>query len=179
MKKLWLVMPIFVAILLWSSFENLVPAAVGQAAGPTAKPAAATTADKNQAALKLSPEEAALEAKKMALAAKEAALAAREQQMNAMASNLEIRTRELETAKKGIEASLDAEKRLQGERAKKTLKIYKSLKPAETARLLDQLDEKTATEIINNLDQRTVTKLIPYLNQPRVLKWTKETLAAK
>jgi hypothetical protein len=80
---------------------------------------------------------------------------------------------------KELAAAREAQKKLQGERVKKTLKIYKSLRPEDAARLIDRLDETTATELLNSLDQKTVANLIPYLNQPRVLKWTRETMAGR
>lgn len=83
------------------------------------------------------------------------------------------------TVGKELAAAREAQKKLQGERARKTLKIYRSLRPEDAARLIDRLDESTAAEILNSLDQKTVTNLIPYLNQARVLKWTRETIAGR
>jgi flagellar motility protein MotE (MotC chaperone) len=113
------------------------------------------------------------------LAAREAALVVREQKLNTLSVELDSRARELESSRTRISATLEEQKKLQADRAKKTLKIYRSLRAEESAKLLDKLDEGTATQILNALDQKTVTQLIPYLNQPRVLKWTKETLAGK
>jgi len=113
------------------------------------------------------------------LAAREAALAAREQKLNTLSAELDSRAKDLESSRTRISATLEEQKKLQADRAKKTLKIYRSLRAEESAKLLDKLDEATATQILNALDQKTVTQLIPYLNQPRVLKWTKETLAGK
>lgn len=110
---------------------------------------------------------------------REAALAAREQKLNALSAELDSRAKDLESSRTRISATLEEQKKLQAERAKKTLKIYRSLRAEESAKLLDKLDEATATQILNALDQKTVTQLIPYLNQPRVLKWTRETLAGK
>lgn len=121
--------------------------------------------------------EAGLELKRQQLDARETALAARELQLNAMAADLGNRAREQEAVRKKLAAAQEEQKKLNNERAKKTLKIYRTLKPEEAARLLDRLDESTAVGILNALDQKTVTQLFPYLNQSRVLKWTRETLA--
>ena len=140
--------------------------------------AASQTVDPKRGAHQPAGEDAAsLEARKQQLVAREAALVAREQQLNALALDVSNRTREFENVRKKLAVAQEEQKKLKTERARKTLKIYRSMRPEETAKLLDRLDEGTAAGIMNSLDQKTVMQLIPYLNQPRVLKWTRETLA--
>lgn len=127
---------------------------------------------------KAEPEAAAADAKQQ-LAARDSALAAKDQQLNMLNGTFTKQALELERARKELAVNRDSQKKIQGERAKKTLKIYKSLRPEEAAKLIDKLDENTAAELINALDQKTVATLIPYLNQQRVLKWTRETMAGK
>lgn len=122
-------------------------------------------------------ESASPEAMKQQLDAREAALTAREQQLNALAGDVNSRAAELENSRKKLTGALEEQKKMQSDRARKTLKIYRSLRPEESAKLLDRLDEGTALGILNALDQKTVMQMIPYLNQPRVLKWTRETLS--
>lgn len=119
------------------------------------------------------------EAGQRQLDARDAALTSRELQLTATAADLSRRAMELDNSMKKLAVIQDEQKKQQSERAKKTLKIYRSLKPEEAAKLLDRLDEKTVTGIMNALDQKTVTQLIPFLNQQRVLAWTRETLAGK
>lgn len=120
-----------------------------------------------------------VDSQKQQVSDKEAALALREQQLNAMAADLNKRAVDIEALKKKLVSAQADHKNLQDERAKKTIKIYRTLKPDDAAKLLDKLDEATALGILNALDQKTVTKLIPYLNQARVLKWTRETLVSR
>lgn len=120
---------------------------------------------------------ASLDARKKQLDEREAALTAREQQAAALASDASSKLAEVDGLKKKLTVNLEEQKRLQSERAKKTLKIYRSLRAEESAKLLDKLDEPTATAILNAMDQKTILQMIPYLNQARVLKWTRETLA--
>lgn len=118
-----------------------------------------------------------LEIRRQQLIEKEAALKAKEQELNALAAKLDARINELNAAQKGIEKSLMAKKKEDGERYRKILKIYRGLKPEEAAKLLNKLDEAMVIEMLNQMDQKTAIKLIPYINQPNVLKWTRQNLA--
>jgi flagellar motility protein MotE (MotC chaperone) len=118
-----------------------------------------------------------LAAARKELAAREAQVIQRESRAAELEAALAGRVRELDAAQKSVAEAKKAEQLLQNERAKKTLKVYRALRPEEAAKLLDKMDEKSALDILNALDQKTIVKLIPHLNQPRVLKWTKETLA--
>lgn len=124
-------------------------------------------------------EAAALEAKRQQLAQKEAALNAKEAALNQLAAKLDARVAELNAAKKGIEESLTAKKKQDDERYKKMIKIYKGLKPQDAADLLNKLDEKMVIQMLNQMDQKTAVKLLPFITQPRVLEWTRLSLAGK
>jgi flagellar motility protein MotE (MotC chaperone) len=93
-----------------------------------------------------------------------------------MSTGMDARIKELDAAKKSLEVSLSAKKKLDNERYKKMMKLYKALRPEDAAALLDKLDEDIAFEMLNQMDQKTTAKLIPLLNQARILKWTKLTL---
>ena len=110
---------------------------------------------------------------------KEAALSVKEQELKKMSTGMDARIKELDAAKKALEVSLSAKKKLDNERYKKMMKLYKALRPEEAAKLLDKLDEDIAFEMLNQMDQKTTAKLIPLLNQARILKWTKLTLKGK
>jgi flagellar protein FlbB len=117
--------------------------------------------------------------KSQELVEKEAALKIKEQELKRMSNVLDARIKELDAARKALEGSMAAKKKLENEQFKKMLKLYKSLRPAEAAKLLDKLDEDIAFEMLNQMNQRTTVKIIPFMNQARVLKWTKLALKGK
>lgn len=121
-----------------------------------------------------------LELKRQQLAEREAALNAKEQELKKLTASLDTRIREVNSLKKSLEDALAARKKIEnernGERYTKMLKLFKKLRPEESAKLVDKLDEDVAIEMLNRLDQKTTVKLIPYLSQPRVLKWARENL---
>jgi flagellar motility protein MotE (MotC chaperone) len=107
---------------------------------------------------------------------REAALTLKEQEMKKLEQSLDSRIKELEAARKGLEAPLARKKTEDSGRYKKMLKVYKSLRPEEAAALMDKLDEGIALQLLDQMDQKTAAKLIPFLNQARVLKWTSQSL---
>lgn len=120
---------------------------------------------------------ASLELKRQQLAEREAALKAKEEALNKLSATLDARVAELNAAKKGLEVSLAAKKKQDGERYKKMIKIYKGLKPDQAGELLNKLDGRMVIELLNQMDQKTAVKLIPFINQPKVLEWTRLNLA--
>ena len=120
---------------------------------------------------------AALELKRQQLAEKEAALKAKEEALRKLSASVDARIAELNSAKRGLEGSLQGKKKLDEERYKKMLKIYKALKPQAAADLMNKLDDSVVIEMLNQMDQKTAVKLIPLLTQPRVLKWSRDNLA--
>jgi flagellar protein FlbB len=107
---------------------------------------------------------------------KETALHLKEQELKKMSANLDARMKALEDKRKSLETSLSAGNKVNDERYKKMIKLYKSLQPEEAAGLIGKLDEGTAFEMLNRMDTKTAAKLIPYLNQKMVLKWTRLSL---
>jgi flagellar protein FlbB len=107
---------------------------------------------------------------------REVTLNLKEQEMKRLGETLEARIRQLDEARKGMEASLSRKNKEDSEKYAKMLKVYKALRPEEAAALIDKLDEGMAFEMLNRMDQKTTVKLIPYLNQARVLKWTRLNL---
>jgi flagellar protein FlbB len=107
---------------------------------------------------------------------RETAVSIKEQEMRKIGQSLESRMKQLEEAKKAYETALEQKKKDDTEKYQKMIKVYKGLKPAAAAALLDKLDEGLAMELLNRMDQKTVVKLIPLLNQERVLKWTRLSL---
>jgi flagellar protein FlbB len=162
---LWLFLPC--ASTLYSGAADGSPAA-----SKTPQPAAAKPAIK-----KTPPANVPLTAENSQdLLEKEAALSIKEQELKKMSTGMDARLKELDATRKSLEVSLSAKKKLDNERYKKMMKLYKALRPEEAAALLDKLDEDIAFEMLNQMDQKTTAKLIPLLNQARVLKWTKLTL---
>jgi flagellar protein FlbB len=107
---------------------------------------------------------------------RESALNLKERELEKMSANLDFRMKELEEKRKSLESSIVVGNKVNDERYKKMLKLYKSLKPEEAAGLIDKLDEDTAFEMLNRMDTKTAAKLVPFLNQKMVLKWTRLTL---
>lgn len=149
-------------------------AADGNPAVPKVQNPAAVKPDAKKASEAPIPSEKSLE-----LVEKEAAMSIKEQELKKMSIGLDARIKELDAAKKALESSMAAKKKLENERYKKMLKLFKSLRPEEAAKLMDKLDEDIVFEMLNQMNQKTTIKLIPFLNQARVLKWTKMGLSGK
>lgn len=144
----------------------------GAATAPGAPSSARVTAkDKHP-----NDEAAALELKRAQLAEKEAALTAKEQEIQRVEAKLAGRIKELEEAKRSYEATVAARKKAGSEQYQKMLKMFKTMKSAEAAALMNKLDEDVVIEMLNRMDQKTVLKLMPDLSQPRVLRWVKENI---
>jgi len=125
-------------------------------------------------------ERAIQEARRQQLAEKEAALAAKEGELKKLGEKIDAQLKSLEETKKKYEELLKAEeerqKQLQGERVTKTVKLFKTLKAAQSAKLLDGMEESEVRLILDRLDTKTVAKLIPNINQPRTIRWVNENL---
>jgi len=121
----------------------------------------------------------AMETSRLQMLEKEAALHAKEQELQRLSASIDKQIKELDSARKAMEGATAGKNRESGERAKRLLKIYKSLKPEEAAKLMNALDEELTLAMLDQLDKKTVTKLIPLLNQPRVLEWTRENFPAE
>lgn len=113
------------------------------------------------------------------LAEREAALKAKEEAFQKANASLEAKVRELEAAKKGLEKQISARKSQDGDRYKKMVKIYKTLKPKDAAELLNKLEPKLVITLLDNMDQKTVVKLLPLITQPTVLEWSRQNLVGK
>ncbi len=162
LATLWLLVPNPAALNNGVSNGNQQPSKTqGQSSLRGAAPGAAVPADA---------------ARSQELVEREAALNLKEQEMKKVSEGLDAKIKELNDAKKSIESTLAAKKKIDDVRYKKMMKLYKSMRPEEAAKLLDKLDEDIVFEMLNQMDQKTAAKLIPYLNQSRVLKWTRLTL---
>jgi len=122
---------------------------------------------------------ASLELKRQQLAEREAALKAKEEALARLSATLDARVNELNAAKQAIEASLIVKKKQDDARYQKMIKIFKGLKPEQAGDLLNKLEGKMVIDLLNQMDQKTAIKLIPFINQPRVLEWTRLSLADK
>ncbi|SNB47057.1 hypothetical protein [Geobacter sp. DSM 9736] len=155
------------------------------AGAPAGGGQARTPATASRSATQKAPQDEAegLELRRQQLAEKEAALAAKEQELKKLTEQLDARIREINNTKKMLEDSLSAKRKTEaeksGERYTKMLKLFKKLKPEESAKLVDKLDEDIAIDFLDRMDQKTAVKLIPHLNQPRVVKWVKENLQVR
>ncbi|KAF0219416.1 MAG: hypothetical protein FD174_2115 [Geobacteraceae bacterium] len=182
MKRVARVLTCAVLMLLWlSSHGSTSLRKTAMAANPQpAKPAGEAAAGSYQASSPKTAQDEAegLEIRRQQLAEKEAALNAKELELKKSTARLDARINEINAAKKSLDDSLSTKKKVESERYVKMLKMFKKMRPEESAKLMDKLEEDVAIEMLNKLDQKTTLKLIPYLNQPRVLKWVKENLRA-
>ncbi len=121
----------------------------------------------------------ALETSRLQMLEKEAALHAKELELQRLSASIDKQIKELDSARKAMELTIAGQHKESAERAKRVLKIYKSLKPEEAAKLMNALEEELTLAMLDQLDKKTVTKLIPLLTQPRVLEWTRENFPAE
>lgn len=125
-------------------------------------------------------ERAIQEARRMQLAEKEAALAAKEAELKKLGAKLDAQLKSLEEAKKKHDEMTKADderrKQMQAEKITKMVKLFKTMKPAQSAELLDKMEEHEVRLLLDRLDTKTVAKLVPNLNQPRTIRWVNENL---
>lgn len=125
-------------------------------------------------------ERAIQEARRQQLAEKEAALAAKEEELKKMGARIDAQLKAMEETKKSYEEMLKAEeerrKQAQSERVTKMVKLFKTMKAAQSADLLDKMEEDEVKLLLDRLDTKTVAKLVPNLNQPRTIRWVNENL---
>jgi len=121
-----------------------------------------------------------IEKRRQQLMEKEAALAVKEQEITRSAGTLDAKIKELAAAQKAFEDAQNDKKKKDAEyaseRYKKMVKLLKGMKPEESAKLFDKLDEETAIGALNQLDQKTVIKMAKFLNQPRLVRWINDNL---
>ena len=147
--------------------ENLTPA--NSAGRNVASPPSAAPASKG-------PVTASAADSRTAILEREAAVSMKEKELKKLDANLDGKIRKLDETRKGMESSLSQQKKADGERYQKMVKLYKALRPEEAAKLIDKLEEDLAMELMSRMDQKTMAKMIPYMNQNRVLKWTRLSL---
>lgn len=125
-------------------------------------------------------ERAIQEARRQQLLEREAALQAKEEELKKLAVRIDQQLKQLEEARKQQEEQLKAEEQRrseeQSERVTKMVKLFKTMKPAQSAGLLDKMEEVEVKLILNRLDTKTVAKLVPSLNQPRTIRWVNDNL---
>lgn len=125
-------------------------------------------------------ERAIQEARRQQLAEKEAALAAKEEELKKLGAKIDAQLKAMEETKKSYDEMVKAEeerrKQAQSERVTKMVKLFKTMKSAQSAELLDKMAEDEVKLLLDRLDTKTVAKLVPNLNQPRTIRWVNENL---
>jgi len=125
-------------------------------------------------------ERAIQEARRQQLAEKEAALAAKEEELKKLGAKIDAPLKAMEETKKSYDEMVKAEeerrKQAQSERVTKMVKLFKTMKAAQSAELLDKMAEDEVKLLLDRLDTKTVAKLVPNLNQPRTIRWVNENL---
>lgn len=144
----------------------------GTPSGLTSDPVPATKAAREERAIQ--------EARRQQLAEKEAALAAKEEELKKMGAKLDAQLKALEETKKRYDEMVKAEEARQkqalSDRITKMVKLFKTMKAAESAALMDKMEETEVKLLLDRLDVKTVAKLVPNLNQPRTIRWVNENL---
>lgn len=125
-------------------------------------------------------EKALQDARRQQLAEKEAALAVKEEELKKLSAKLESQIKALEDNKKRLDETLkaqsEAQKKKQDEKILKMVKLFKTMRSEQAAKMIDALKEDLALSLLTRMDTKTVAKLAPFLNQPRVVKWVTDNL---
>lgn len=146
--------------------------AAGKEASSTGQPVNATRAAREEKALQ--------DARRQQLAEREAALAAKEQELKKLSAKIEAQVKALEESKKRLDDSMklqsEAQKKKQDEKMAKMVKLFKTMRSEQSARMIDSLKEDLALALLTRLDTKTVAKLAPFISQPRIIKWISENM---
>jgi flagellar protein FlbB len=190
-KRILLVAFVLMSVLVLPQFQ--LPAVLASSAvqnEATAKSAAeagkenSLTSQQPMNATRAAREEKALQdARRQQLAEKEAALAAKEQELKVLSAKIEAQVKALEDSKKRLDDSLkaqsEAQKKKQDEKIQKMVKLFKTLRSEQAAKMIDSLKEDLALSLLSRMDTKTVAKLAPFISQPRVIKWVTENLQGR
>jgi flagellar protein FlbB len=157
---------------------QVVAAAEGVAGQkPAGEQAKGTATDQPLSASRAAREEKAIQdARRQQLAEKEAALAAKEEELKKLGTKLDSQIKLLGDSRKRLDDSIKVQKKVQDEKQKKMIGLFKKMRPEQAGQLMDKLEEEKVIALLNQMDTKTAIKLIPYLKQPRVLKWVTENL---
>jgi flagellar motility protein MotE (MotC chaperone) len=121
-----------------------------------------------------------IEKRRQQLMEKEAALASKEQEIARASASLDAKIKELSAAQKALEDAANEKKKKEAEyaseRYKKMIKLLKGMKPEDSAKLVDKLDQETAIGALDQMDQKTVIKMSKFINQPRLIRWLNDNL---
>ena len=156
-----------------SAAEGVAPQ---KSAGEKAREGVAATDQPLSASRAAREEKAIQDARRQQLAEKEAAFAAKEEELKKLGVKLDSQIKALGDSKKRLEDSIKTQKKVQDEKQKKMIGLFKKMRPEQAGQLMDKLEEDKVIALLNQMDTKTVIKLIPYLKQPRVLKWVEENL---
>lgn len=128
-------------------------------------------------------EKALQDNRRQQLSEKEAALAAKEMELKKLSAKIEAQVKALEDSKKRIDDSLkaqsEAQKKKQDEKTTKMVKLFKTMKADQSAKMLDSLKEDVALLLLTRLDTKTVAKLAPFISQPRLIRWVTNNLQGR
>lgn len=125
-------------------------------------------------------EKALQDARRQQLADREAVLAAKEQELKKLSAKIEAQVKALEDSKKRLDDSMklqsEAQKKKQDEKMAKMVKLFKTMRSEQSARMIDSLKEDLALALLTRLDTKTVAKLAPFISQPRIIKWISDNM---
>jgi len=125
-------------------------------------------------------EKALLDARRQKLVEQEAALSAKEAELKKLSDKLELQLKTLEETKKKYEeatkAQAEMQKKQQSDKVTRMVKLFKTMRAEQSAKLVDALPEQEAIVLLERLDIKSISKMVPFLNQPRVVRWIDENL---
>ena len=156
---------------------RVVAAAEGLAGQKAAGEQSRAATDQPLSASRAAREEKAIQdARRQQLAEKDAALAAKEEELKKLGTKLDSQIKSLGDSRKRLDDSIKVQKKVQDEKQKKMIGLFKKMRPEQAGQLMDKLEEEKVIALLNQMDTKTAIKLIPYLKQPRVLRWVTENL---
>ena len=151
------------------------PAEAERESSSSGQPINATRAAREEKALQ--------DARRQQLADKEAALAAKEQELKKLSDKLDAQVKALEDSKKRLDDTLkaqsEAQKKMRDEKITKMVKLFKTIKSEQAAKMIDSLKEDMALALLSRMDMKSVAKLAPFISQPRLLKWVNENMQGR
>jgi flagellar protein FlbB len=167
---------VFAGAVVQSEAAAKTPAEVGnESTSASQLPINATRAAREEKALQ--------DARRQQLSEKEAALAAKEQELKKLSAKLEAQIKSLEDSKKRLDDTLkaqsEAQKKKQDEKMQKMVKLFKTMRSEQAAKMIDNLKEDLALSLLSRMDTKTVAKLAPFISQPRVVKWVTDNLQGR
>jgi len=142
--------------------------------GPRASVAATTAAP--EAAPTLPRLLALVEQERRALLAREAAATAKEEQLGLIQKEVEERLKELRTLQDQLLASVEEDKRLQGEHHRHLIATLQAMSPDRAGKLLEKMDEEEAVRLLRRLPGKEAGGILSLLSPDKAARLSQRLL---